>query len=405
MKILQSESTNRLYVVCNSDGRILEVLMDDFDVIDEDQLPVEFSDIITAESFEKAVEFWKDIRNNEFVNDVELYLKRNEQEPVPMQFTAGNFKTNVWVIASTRKDAVENILREMMQINNEQQNHIRMAEKKLSEQKEEGRPHTFDEFDEISKVNNELINAQRKLVKQNAEISRLNSQLRDSNQQLEHFAYTVSHDLKEPLRMVKSFMDLLSKHYGDQLDEKARKYIYFAADGAERMDAFIKDLLDYSRIGRVGNKVEDTDFAGVLEEVVRMNQSILEETGGSVEWDDLPVIPAQKMAIRQLFNNLISNGLKYRKKEVPPTIQISCEEKKGYWQFSVKDNGRGIDSEHHKAIFELFKRVGDAETEQGTGMGLALCKKIAEQHGGKIWVDSEEGMGSTFHFTIEKTPE
>ena len=397
------ESIKRLYVVCNSDGRILDVLMDDFDVVDENQLPVEFSDIVTAESIEKAAEFWKDIRKNEFVSNVELYLKRKEKEPVPIQFTAGNFNNKVWVIASSRSDAVENILREMMQINNEQQNHIRMAEKKLSKRHKESRPHTLDEYDEISKVNNELINAQRKLAKQNAEISRLNSQLRDSNKQLEHFAYTVSHDLKEPLRMVKSFMNLLSKHYGDQLDEKARKYIYFAVDGAERMDAFIKDLLDYSRIGRVKNEVEVADFGGIVEQAVRMNQSILEETGGTVMWDELPEIPAQKMAIRQLFNNLISNSLKYRKKEEPPTVQITCEEKKASWQFSVKDNGRGIDSEHHTAIFDLFRRVGDVDAEQGTGMGLALCKKIVEQHGGKIWVQSEEGRGSTFHFTIEKT--
>ncbi|MDZ7755427.1 sensor histidine kinase [Rhodohalobacter sp.] len=398
-----TEIKNGLYLVCNRDGQINDVLFDDLGLIKKNRLPVMFADIIDKESIKKATDFWKEIIENEFAFDVEMYVKREEKESVPLKFTAGSFNEQVWVIAASRSKVLEKMLNEMMLINNEQQNLIRSAEKKLSKFDDSSKNPPLDMYDELSQMNNDLMNAQRKLAKQNQEILRLNKQLRDSNKEFEHFAYSVSHDLKEPLRMVKSFMNRLDQKYGDSLDDKAKKYIYYAVDGAERMDQLINDLLEYSRIGKKNNEFELTDLNELLDKVEKLYRSQLEEIGGSISRPEteMPQIFCQKTPLQQLFNNLISNSIKYRKEEESLDIRISYEEKPNEWLFSVADNGKGIDPEYHSVIFNLFRKVDDDSTS-GTGMGLAICKKIVEQHGGKIWVVSEKGKGSSFKFTIKK---
>jgi light-regulated signal transduction histidine kinase (bacteriophytochrome) len=292
------------------------------------------------------------------------------------------------------------MLDELMHINNEQQNLIRRAEKKLSKFTSAPSMSSLDSFDELSGVNNELINAQRTLIKQNKEIMRLNNELKNMNKELEHFAHTISHDLKEPLRMVKSFVNLLDQKYRNQLDEKGQKYIYYAVDGAERMETLIEDLLDYSRVGRLHKEREKTDINDVLNKVVSLNSSSIRECDAKVLWPEMPVIVCQKVPVEQLFNNLLTNSLKYRRKDVKLVVEINVEEEQKYWLFSFSDNGRGIDPEYHKVIFDLFKRL-DVD-KAGTGMGLAICEKIVKQHGGEIWVESVKGEGSTFYFTVRK---
>ena len=391
-----------LYLICNHKGQILEVLLDDLNLIEKERFPVSFVDIIDKQSIKKSVDFWTEIKENEYVFEFEMYVKRDDEEPAPLRFSAGSYNDRVWVIASSHDKELQRLRNEMMLISNEQQNLIRIAEKKLSILTNSSNDTSPDLYDEISGMNNELMNAQRKLAKQNQEILNLNKKLEDINEELEHFAYSVSHDLKEPLRMVKSFMNRLSQKYGDSLDDKAKQYIFYAVDGAERMDQLISDLMEFSRIGRLNNQFDITDLNELLEEVEKLNRSRLEEAGGSVSWPEMPQIHCQQVPIHQLFNNLISNSIKYRKEDVPPKIEISYEENPSEWLFSVADNGKGIDSEHHSAIFGLFRKVNE-ESLAGTGMGLAFCKKIVEQHGGRIWVESEKGKGSTFKFTIKKT--
>jgi len=398
----KKEIKNGLYLICNRKGQIDEVLFDDLGLIDKERLPFQFADIIDKESIAKATDFWNEILEKEFVLNVELYVKREEKESIPLKFTAGSFHDRVWVIAASRNKVLEEMLNEMMLINNEQQNLIRSAEKKLSKLTGSRQEPTLDLYDELSGMNNELVNAQRKLAKQNQEILHLNKQLRDSNKELEYFAYSVSHDLKEPLRMVKSFMNRLDQKYGDSLDDKAKQYIYYAVDGAERMEVLINDLLEYSRIGRKNNQFEMADLSELLEKVEKLNRSRLEETGGRISRPEMPQIYCQKTPLQQLFNNLISNSIKYRINDESPEITISYKEKPNEWLFSVADNGKGIDPEYHSVIFDLFRKV-DEESASGSGMGLAICKKIVDQHGGKIWVESELGKGSTFYFTIRKT--
>ena len=392
---------NGLYLICNRDAKIKEVLFDDLKLISSDTLPSEFSEILDQKSLSKAADFWKDILEHEFVTDYELLVKKKGKAPIPLKFSGGILKNQVWIIAASRDAVLEAMLKEMMLINNEQQNLIRKAEKKLSKKTVQD-PEYLDSYDEISKVNNELINAQRKLVKQNEEILKLNRQLRSSNEELEHFAYAVSHDLKEPLRMVRSFMKLLEEKYGDQLDEKALKYVSFAMDGAERMSLLIDDLLEYSRVGRQGEILQKTDLNKVLESVKALHQSTIEATGASVVWDEMPAIICEEIHIQQVFNNLVSNSLKYNRENTTPKIEISFEEQPSSWKFSVKDNGIGIDPENYSVIFDLFRRADYKSDKSGSGIGLAICKKVVQQHQGEIWVESIKDEGSSFHFTVSK---
>ena len=392
---------NGLYLICNRDAKITDVLFDDLKLISKDKLPSEFSEILGQKSLSKAADFWKEILESEFVSDYELLVKKRDKAPIPLKFSGGIFKNQVWIIAVSRGVVLEAMLKEMMLINNEQQNLIRKAEKKLSKKTVE-EFEQIDSYDEITKVNNELINAQRKLVKKNEEILKLNSQLRSSNEELEHFAYAVSHDLKEPLRMVRSFMKLLEEKYGNRLDEKALRYVNFAVDGAERMNLLIDDLLEYSRVGRQGEILQRTDLNQILESVRALHQSTLETTGASVVWGEMPTIICEKIHIEQVFNNLVSNSLKYSRVNYAPKIEISIEEQPGYWKFSVNDNGTGIDPENYSVIFDLFRRADSDPEKSGSGIGLAICKKVVEKHNGEIWVESKKGEGSTFYFTIPK---
>jgi len=401
---MDKDISNGLYIVCNRAGQINDVLFDDLGLISKERLPIQFGDILDKESIKKAAEFWKKILDNEIVFDCELYVKREEKKPMPMKFTGSCFQNQVLVIAASDNKVLQRILNEMMFINNEQQNKIRSAEKKLSQINDSGGDSTLDMYDEISEMNNELMNAQRKLAKQNQEILRLNKRLKEKNNELEHFSYSVSHDLKEPLRMVRSFMKRLDQKYGDTLDDKAKQYIYYAVDGAERMDLLINDLLEYSKIGRINNQFEKTDLNELLVEVEKLCQSQLEEAGGNISWTNMPEITCHKIPIQQLFNNLISNSIKFMKEGSSPEIFINAEEREDAWLFSVADNGKGIDPEYHSVIFDLFRKADDKLTS-GTGMGLAICKKIVEEHKGKIWVESEPGKGSTFFFTILKNQE
>lgn len=223
------------------------------------------------------------------------------------------------------------------------------------------------------------------------------------NLELEHFAATAAHDLKEPLRMISGFMTLMRKNYADGLDEKANQYIDFAVDGAKRMDRLITDILEYTRIGSTFVQKEKIDTGKLLAEIVLLFHPIMEEKKARVELDHLPVIEGQLTAIRLLFNNLISNALKYQHAGVAPIVHISSTALENEYRFSITDNGIGIPPEQAEKVFDMFKRLHGRGQYSGTGMGLAICKKIVELHGGKIWVrPSAQGTGSTFYFTLPK---
>ena len=224
-------------------------------------------------------------------------------------------------------------------------------------------------------------------------------ELARSNTELEQFAYVASHDLQEPLRMVTSYVEILADEYQDKLDENADRYIGYAVDGAKRMKALIDDLLAYSRLSSGGTKFDDADCNYVVDRVVEALKAAITETGAAVNCGSLPSVKGDGIQLHQLFQNLISNGIKFRSSEAP-RIDVSAAREGEHWLFAVKDNGIGIAPRHHEQIFQMFQRLHHRGQYPGTGVGLAVSAKIVQRHGGAIWVDSDEGKGTTVYFTI-----
>jgi PAS domain S-box-containing protein len=240
------------------------------------------------------------------------------------------------------------------------------------------------------------------LQRLNKELAESNRELELSNKELEQFAYVASHDLQEPLRMISSFLGLIERKYAHGLDEKGLQYIHFAVDGAKRMKEIILDLLEFSRIGNLSGDKTWCHTPDLIKEVLVLNGKLINEKNAIIHVEPLPDIVCHPSTIIQLFQNLISNGLKYQTQDNVPEIWIKGEENENEWKFSVRDNGIGIDPNYQDKIFIIFQRLHLKEQFSGTGIGLAICKKIVEFHGGKIWVESTIGAGSIFYFTLKK---
>jgi PAS domain S-box-containing protein len=237
------------------------------------------------------------------------------------------------------------------------------------------------------------------LQRQSLEIEEANRELKRSNDDLAQFASVVSHDLREPLRMVSSFVQLLEQRLKGRLDAETTEMIGFTISGARKMKKLIDDLLDYCKVGSTQIKLLETDSAQILKEVLLNLRVAIAEAGAHVTHDPLPVLAADPVQLTQLFQNLIANAIKFRGPS-PPCIHISAQSRGQSWEFAVSDNGIGIDKKHSERIFMIFQRLHRTEQYAGTGIGLAVCKKIVERHGGRIWLESESGSGSTFRFTI-----
>ncbi len=233
------------------------------------------------------------------------------------------------------------------------------------------------------------------LAQQTAELAR-------SNAELQQFAYVASHDLQEPLRMVASYTQLIKRRYAAKLDGDADEFIDFAVDGATRMQRLINDLLAYSRVGTRGKDLEPTDLNVVFDQAVADLGAAIAESGATVLRGDLPTVPADASQLGQVFQNLVSNAIKFHGDE-PPRVEVQAERRDGDWLISVRDNGIGIAPEYAERIFVIFQRLHNRTEYSGTGIGLAICKKIVERHGGRIWMDSQPGQGAGFHFTLPAT--
>jgi signal transduction histidine kinase len=255
-----------------------------------------------------------------------------------------------------------------------------------------------DEIDFLSTLAGQAANAiqNSQLYEQTC---RQAADLTRSNTELEQFAYVASHDLQEPLRMITGYTNLLAKRYNGKLDRDATEFIGFAVDGAKRMHGLINDLLSYSRVGTKRKVFAPTDCEEVLATTLDSLQMALMESGADITHDSLPTVMADDTQVGQLFQNLLGNAIKYRSTK-PPKIHIGCRRENGRWLFSVEDNGIGIDSRFSERVFVIFQRLHQRDEYSGSGIGLAICKKIVECHGGKIWVNSERGQGSTFYFTL-----
>ncbi len=247
----------------------------------------------------------------------------------------------------------------------------------------------------------DLIQAEQTLEENEERLTKLNAELQRSNNELEQFAYVASHDLQEPLRMVASFTQLLANRYKGKLDSDADEFIEFTIEGATRLQKLINDLLLYSRINTRSIEFERVDCEVVLENALRNLALFIDESEAVVTHDQLPVIKADATQIEQLFQNLVGNAVKFRGEE-RPSVHVSSTEKSDAWVISIRDNGIGIDDQFFDKVFEVFQRLHARNEYSGTGIGLSIAKRIVERHGGKIWIESEPGKGSTFFFSIPK---
>ena len=220
------------------------------------------------------------------------------------------------------------------------------------------------------------------------------------NEELEQFAYAASHDLQEPLRMISSYLQLVMRRYGDTFDEDATTFMGFATEGAERMQALINDLLTLSHVTTNEDNFKPIAMDRIIERALFNLKAAIDEHTVKIEVGNMPKLPVDAVQITQLFQNLIGNAIKYHRKGVTPSVSIQAEEHPNEYVFSVADNGIGIDKKHHDRVFQVFQRLHTRSEYEGTGIGLAICSKIVDRHGGKIWVESTVGKGSTFLFSI-----
>jgi signal transduction histidine kinase len=280
------------------------------------------------------------------------------------------------------------------------------AEKERLESTQRAILNILDDFeDEKRKV--EAMNAE--LRREVAERAAAEHALRDktdalgrSNAELEQFAYVASHDLQEPLRMVSSYVQLFEKRYAGQVDAQSQKYINYAVEGAKRMQSLIGGLLEYSRVGRVDEPFAAVDTSAALDQALQNLRSGLDETRAVVTRGPLPTVTGNAGRLAQVFQNLVGNAIKFRRSGVAPAVHVSATPHRKEWLFAIRDNGIGIDPQYVDRIFVIFQRLHTRAEYPGTGIGLSICKKVVERHGGRIWVESQPGAGATFQFTLPR---
>ncbi len=262
--------------------------------------------------------------------------------------------------------------------------------------------HSFNNM--VNDLNQKVIEkniAEERLLLQKKNLEDYSVRLEQSNKDLEQFAYVASHDLREPLRTISSFVQLIENRYKDKLDDEGNEFIQFVVDGVNRMDILIVDLLSYSQVSTKEHPLQLVDCSDVLETVIASSNENIKKNQAKIIIHQMPVITANKQQMILVFQNLINNAIKFHG-DLLPEITVSAKENSTNWEFMISDNGIGIDEKYKDRIFVIFQRLNSREIYEGTGIGLTICKKIIEQHGGKIWFESEIGKGSTFYFTIKK---
>ncbi|WP_373494284.1 ATP-binding protein [Aquiflexum sp.] len=396
---------NKIILSCNKHGIVEQVFLDTVSLLENIKLPVGLHGIVSPMSIKDLGRFWLAIHEKSMEENTVLTLHYNDKHH-NYTFSGYLLKETVLLCGNSELTSTEKVLEEIMLINNEQANQIRLTEKKVSNLKNEVDDKEMNEafLNDFTSLNNELVNNKRELMRKNQKIELLNKELNAVNENMKTFTYSVSHDLKQPVRMVKSFLTLFHKKYGENLDQDGQKYINMALDGADRLSKMMADLLKYHQSSNV-RTTELVDLNEVLLEVEKILQNEIEVKNAKISRENLPTIKGSSTGLIQVFQNLISNAIKFIPEGRTPVISINLVEDEANYTFTVKDNGIGIAENHRKEVFNLFKRLNAPQQYEGTGMGLAMVRKSIERMGGEVWLESEVGNGSTFYFTIKKSVE
>lgn len=392
----------KIILECNKQGIVKNIFLDTISLLENIELPVGIHSLVLPDSIKGLGDFWLSIQKKSMAKNTLLSLSFNDKE-VAYLFSGYLLKETILLCGNTELSFTEKALEEIMLINNEQSNQIRLTEKKMAKILKEDKEREINEafLNDFTSLNNELINNKRELMRKNQRIELLNEELGAVNENMTMFTYSVSHDLKEPVRMISSFLTLFHQKYGDSLDEKGQTYINFALDGANRLSKMMEDLLAYHRSSNIDTN-ETVDLNDVLLEVKKILQKEINDNNVQINSAKLPVVKGSNAGFTQVFQNLISNAIKFIPEERTPKIFINVDEDDAHYTFSVKDNGIGIAENKRQEVFNLFKRLNAPKQYEGSGMGLAMVKLSIERMGGKVWLESEEGKGSTFYFNIRK---
>lgn len=392
----------RIILACNQQGVVEQIFLDSGSLLENIKLPVGLHSLVSPKSMKELGDFWLSVQEKSMEVNTLLTLSNNGKQ-ITFTFSGYLLDERVLLCGNTELTSTEKVLEEIMMINSEQANQIRKTEKKVGRIIGTGKQKELNEafLNDFTSLNNELINNKRELMRKNQEIELLNKELKDVNENLKMFTYSVSHDLKGPVRLVNSFLTILHEKYGKNLDQKGEKYIDLALDAAIRLSKMMADLLEYHQSSDAST-TESVDLNVVFLEVQEILQKEIEETNALVTSEKLPILKGSSTAFIQVFQNLISNAIKFVPKGKIPVVSIEMEEFDTYYTFMIKDNGIGIAEDQRQEVFNLFKRLNPRQQFEGTGMGLAMVRKSIERMGGKIWLESEEGNGSTVYFTVNK---
>jgi signal transduction histidine kinase len=418
----ESKSKGGIALLCDSQGGLLKVLCDDLEVAGQASPGQPWTTLVDRGSLQKALNFSVEVRKKGAAFDWEINILA-DGSPMSLHVAGAMIDDNMLIVGAKSSEEVMDLYEEMMRISNQQANALRSVLKEQSSAAADERGLAARKerdnalYDEVTRLNNELVTMQRELARKNAELERLNEKARQeiikrkkaqealarSNTELEEFAYIASHDLQAPLRKIQAFGERLESKYGEELGDRGLDYLDRMSSAGQRMRKLIDDLLNYSRVTTKAKPFERVDLNAVMEDVIADLQVRIEETGGRVEVSDLPTIDADAVQMRRLLQNLVDNALKFHREGEPPLVKVYGEVMKdevNICQITVADNGIGFDRKYMEKVFAPFQRLHGQSEYEGTGMGMAICRKIAERHNGQIMADSEPDQGTTFTITL-----
>ena len=418
--MLVANRSIELALVCDITGRLNVVLHDALGLTSQ-RMPETIYNLIEPGSRTRAEQLLARLHAQGSVFEYELNVQLLEKS-TPMRF-AGAYTGNGYCIIGTFANTafgLMEVLEELMQINNNQLNSLRTVMQQQSNAARIARERATTYFDEIQQLNSDLLQTQRELARQNQRLSktldeleqvhaqltqqrdeneRINAELQRSNDEFQQFAFVASHELQAPLRSVRSFAELLAQHCQPLLDEKGERWLSHIIKNASDLQQLVTDILTYARVETRGHTFAPVSLASIVDYTQRTVATTISESGGQITREELPTVQSDAQQLTQLFANLVGNALLYRG-EAPPHIHVSAQRLATEWQIAVRDNGVGIAPEHHQAVFEMLRRVNPDAQHPGNGIGLAICRQIVRRHGGRIWVESQLGAGSTFYFTL-----